>query len=369
MALTKVGSCPGAVTDASDDLVLTFTADSGNFQYGDQLCYIYSTVVVPLTGMNLAVFYGVHSVDETEDGAPTVVLTIATGAGFLGIAAPGVAIRGATTATGSHHSVGSPGTNGDGNDTVKTASGGSGRVATLPGHASAQTDDLTHDIFTYVAAFVGGPVAGAFSAPHVGALTQGTDLGEFSGTANSSAGLASYPAAARSSYNLLAPALEVGLSGTATWTGAASSRAWIARQSDTFRLVQGGPTAVLDLTGGTPTLDVHADMSSSTDPDEGFNDAIDWEIDWGDGGLTSTGRKGVSSSADHTYAAGGTYTVTLTVADLYGNTDLVTADIEVGEAVESFGLALEIRARKVHAKALPHSITSLMFEQSEDLSG
>lgn len=364
MALTKVGSSPGAVSLPSDDLVLAFTADSGTFQYGDQLCYIYSTVAVPITGMNASVFYAVHSVDASEDGQSLILVTVPSAP--LTIGAPGVALRGATATSSTHHSVGSPGTNGDGNDTVKTASGGSGRTATLPGHASGAVDDATHDIFTYVAVFVGGPLAGAFSSPHVGALSAGTDLGEVTGTADSSGGMAAYPAAARASYNLAAPALEVGVSGVATWTGAGSTRAWIARMTDAFRLEQGGPTAVLAVTGGTPSYDVHANITGSTDPDEGNNDAIDWDVDWGDGTAHATGRKGVSSGANHTYATYDTYTVVLTTDDLYGHTDTDTADVEAGPIPEAFGLALEIRARRVNAHALPHSITSLMFENSEN---
>lgn len=335
MALTKVGSCPGGVTDASDNLVLTFTADSGTFHYGDQLCYIYSTVTVPIVGMSGSVFYGVHSVTTPEAGAATVVLTVPTSAAFLGIAAPGIAIRGATIDTAQHHSVGSPGTNGDLNDTNKTASGATGRVATLTSvggtHASGGTDDATHDIFTYVAAFIGGPLAGVFSAPHVSALTSGTDLGEVSGTANGSGGLASYPAAARSSYVLLAPALEPTVSSTATWTGAASSRAWIARMTDTFRLDQGGPTAVLVVTGGTPSFDVSADVTGSSDPDTGFNDLAGYSLDWGDASSPSTGPDiSAGSAVPHTYAAHGTYTVTLTVTDLYGHSAIATQSIEAG---------------------------------------
>jgi hypothetical protein len=362
MALTKVGTCPGAVSDASDNLVLTFTADAGVFHYGDQLCVIYSSVTVPITGMSGSVFYGVHSVDETEDGTSTVVLTI--GSAGLCIAAPGVALRGATAATGTHHSVGSPGTNGDGNDTVKTASGGSGRVATAPIHASSQTDDATHDIFTYAAVFVGGPVAGAFSAPHVAALTNGTDLGEVSGTANSSSGLASYPAAARASYDLAAPATEVAVSGTATWTGAASSRAWIARMSDTFRLVQGGPTAVITVdsqVGKTVTVTIDA----TSDPDEGFNDRIDFDIDWGDGGSDETGyhdQPPGDNLFDHTYAANGTYTIGLSVQDLYGNTDTDSVDVTIGTPTPPPPPNFEPLSRRVHIRELPHQVSSPMFD-------
>ena len=77
---------------------------------------------------------------------------------------------------------------------------------------------------------------------------------------------------------------------------------------------------VASFTAEVDELDLSVDASGSTDPDE---DIASYEWDWGDG---STGS-GVT--AEHTYAAAGVYTVTLTVTDDQGLQDTFERDVEV----------------------------------------
>ena len=65
--------------------------------------------------------------------------------------------------------------------------------------------------------------------------------------------------------------------------------------------------------------------STATDPD-GPIASIVWN--WGDGSSDDTG-----SSASHTYAASGTYTITQTVTDEQGDTSTTTANVIVTDAV------------------------------------
>ena len=72
--------------------------------------------------------------------------------------------------------------------------------------------------------------------------------------------------------------------------------------------VNRAPKAVLkaSITGGSAPLDVDFDATASTDPN---GDALTYDWNFGDG-ATATG-----ATAQHTFTADGTYTVTLTVAD------------------------------------------------------
>ena len=79
------------------------------------------------------------------------------------------------------------------------------------------------------------------------------------------------------------------------------------------------PTAAFTFTVNGPTVDF---TDQSTDPDFGDN-VTEWEWDFGDI-FTDTAQ-----NPSHTYAAGGTYNVTLTVTDSYGASDTTSKDVMV----------------------------------------
>ena len=91
------------------------------------------------------------------------------------------------------------------------------------------------------------------------------------------------------------------------------------------------PVARLSLSQlGSPALTVRADGSTSTDTD--FAPIASYTFNWGDGTAATT-TTAPTAIAQHTYAAGGTYTVTLTATDAQGlastpatQSILVTAD-------------------------------------------
>ena len=85
-----------------------------------------------------------------------------------------------------------------------------------------------------------------------------------------------------------------------------------------------GPTAsfTANPTSGVAPLDVDFDASGSTDPDDGIA-SYSWDFGNGDSG------SGVTAST--TYATAGSYTVTLTVTDNSGESDMATTTITVEE--------------------------------------
>jgi len=87
------------------------------------------------------------------------------------------------------------------------------------------------------------------------------------------------------------------------------------------------PTATFTVTTSAATADV--DGSASSDPD-GSIAAYTW--DWGDGSPAGSG-----ATDSHTYGASGTYTVTLTVADDGGATDVASQQVTVGKPVADAG--------------------------------
>ena len=90
-----------------------------------------------------------------------------------------------------------------------------------------------------------------------------------------------------------------------------------------FRLDMGGPLPpVASFSAGqvTDTLTVDFDASASYDPD---GTIVDYAWDYGDGNF------GTGVTASHTYAAPGSYSVTLTVTGDFGATDQETQDVNV----------------------------------------
>ncbi|MDO8121479.1 PKD domain-containing protein, partial [Isoptericola sp. b490] len=83
-------------------------------------------------------------------------------------------------------------------------------------------------------------------------------------------------------------------------------------------------------------LSVSVDGSGSSDPEGG---ALSYVWDFGDG---STGS---GATASHTYAADGTYTISLTVTDPGGLTDTVTHDVTVSAPVAPTELATDTFGR------------------------
>jgi PKD repeat protein len=89
----------------------------------------------------------------------------------------------------------------------------------------------------------------------------------------------------------------------------------------------------------TPPQTVRADGSTSTDPD--YTPIASYRFDWGDGSAATT-TTAPTATAQHAYAAGGTYTVTLIATDSGGNASApVTQSITVApETPPTAGLAV-----------------------------
>lgn len=92
------------------------------------------------------------------------------------------------------------------------------------------------------------------------------------------------------------------------------------------------PVAALSVApaSGAAPLDVVADASGSTDAD---GDPLTYAFDWGDGSTTPAQP---AATAPHTYAAAGTFTVTVTAADPGGLQGTATAMVEVSEVTPPY---------------------------------
>jgi len=96
------------------------------------------------------------------------------------------------------------------------------------------------------------------------------------------------------------------------------------------------PTA--SFTTGATDLDLSVDGNGSSDPD-GTIASYAWTF--GDGGT------GTGVTASHTYATGGTFTVTLTVTDNRGGTATTSQDVTVVPANQLPVAALSVRVEPV----------------------
>src|SRR5205823_1393027 len=87
------------------------------------------------------------------------------------------------------------------------------------------------------------------------------------------------------------------------------------------------PNASLTVTpnSGTAPLNVTADASASTDTDN--TPIATYAFDWGDGTAATPPQAG--ATAPHTFAAVGTYTVTVTVKDTAGLSSTATKTVTV----------------------------------------
>ncbi|MGH3472912.1 MAG: sigma-70 family RNA polymerase sigma factor [Nocardioidaceae bacterium] len=95
------------------------------------------------------------------------------------------------------------------------------------------------------------------------------------------------------------------------------------------------PTAALNVTPDTGTwpLPVTVDAGSSADPQ---GESLTYDFDFGDG--YDTGKQ-VANTAGHTYAAPGSYTVTVTVTNSAGLTATATQPVTVTDSMVDLGIA------------------------------
>jgi len=112
---------------------------------------------------------------------------------------------------------------------------------------------------------------------------------------------------------------------TVTDTGGLSSTA--ATQVTVSSPADAAPTAILGVTpaSGSAPLQVTADASASTDTDA--TPIGSYRFDFGDGSPVVGPQPGAVAS--HTYTAGGSYTVTVTVSDTGGLSSTATATVQV----------------------------------------
>jgi parallel beta-helix repeat protein len=129
---------------------------------------------------------------------------------------------------------------------------------------------------------------------------------------------------------------------TVTDTGGRSSSA-----TRSVTATDAAPAAALSVspTSGTAPLQVSADASASTDTDS--TPIATYSFDWGDGSA-GTGQQ-AGSTAGHTYADPGTYTVTMTVTDTGGQSSTATRGVTVSssDAAPVAGLSVSPASVKV----------------------
>jgi chitinase len=84
-----------------------------------------------------------------------------------------------------------------------------------------------------------------------------------------------------------------------------------------------GPAAAFTVTPVTPTVGVAAQFNASTTVPQPGRTVTSYQWDFGDG------TTGSNVTTTHTYAAAGTYTVTLLVTDSEGQTGLIAKTVTV----------------------------------------
>lgn len=149
--------------------------------------------------------------------------------------------------------------------------------------------------------------ASSSSHPEGEALTYDYDWGD--GTTDTNAGSsASHTYSSNGDYTVTV---------TVTDTSSNSDTA-----TDTAVAVE-DPTASLTVTDSNNDLTANADATGSSSNNGG---SLTYDYDWGDG----TSSNSAGSAENHTYSSGGSYVVTLTVTDTYGNTAIDTDTVVAG---------------------------------------
>jgi hypothetical protein len=214
----------------------------------------------------------------------------------------------------------------------------------------------------------------------------GTDLGTITGEMG-----VNHDFQTRTGYTIFGDGVAAtmgALSNVVTWSGGGSERAGIGAvafqvklMDDPVTLVEQaslvGKTVTIDLTG-TDDTDVAPNSIHSYEGDQVAPDVTtgrDWLsnlIEWGDGNSETRVYSDTYNYApgdggplyEHTYAVDGTYTVTVTSTDLYGNESDAELEVVVGTpfVAEVPPPPFEPASRRVDIRELPHQVSSVMFD-------
>lgn len=358
-AVTVVGTSPGAVTDSTGKLTVTWTMTSGLLKYGDMLVvpthitqgsglgggFVPSPEWLPTNFLGVSAVYQ-NQVSVAQAGVASISKN--NGTGNIGMAGPGLILRAASTSLAAHPS----GSGASGADILQTASGATPRSMTIPLHASPYTADATKAVIIIYSAM--GPKDRDAS---VTAFDVGTDLGLYQATPDSAFGPMANVWSMRVAYTILdesVAVVEPAATASASWGGGGNSRAFAMRGVLQWHTEQGGPTLVSSHSTATPqplATNFFQFPYSVTDPDTGLGDLVRTTADFGDGNSSSSGL--LVATHSHSYAAEGTYHVVLTSTDLFGHSDSDAYDVVVGNPAEALEGGVEYSQRRLTAHALP----------------
>lgn len=370
-ALTVVGTSPGAVTDSTGKLTVTWTMTSGLLKYGDLIVvptHITQGVGIgggffPTPNWSPTNFLGnstIYSNQVTVAQAGVASISKNNSTGNIGMAGPGLILRGSSTSLAAHPS----GSGTSGTDILQTASGTSPRSMTVPLHTSPYTADATKAVFIMYAAM--GPKDKDAS---VGVFDVGTDLGLYQATPDSAFGPMSNAWSMRVAYTILDESVAVtepAATASATWASGGSSRAFAIRGVIQLHQEQGGPSLSSSHSTITPqptATNFFQFPYTVTDPDSGLGDIVTTTAVWGDGNSQSSGS--LSNTHSHTYSAAGSYHVTITSTDLFGHSDVDAYDVVVEDPHGPVAAPAADRPRgfRVTVSELPAKIDTTMNEE------